>query len=84
MRSLRVPLAVIFAGNCKATHEVSLHVDGQRDADLARRLGVRGFPAVIVLSAGGQITGRVDGYRDPAEMQAFLVRHGGFRERSSE
>jgi len=56
---------------------VPLHVDGAHDGELARRLGVRGFPAVIVLSPAGQIVGRVDGYRGPAEMQAFLMAHAG-------
>lgn len=59
---------------------VPLEIDGQRDAALVRQLGVRGFPAVIVLSSEGKIVGRVDGYREPAEMRAFLARHGVFRE----
>jgi len=59
---------------------VPLEIDGQRDAALAGQLGVRGFPAVIVLSPEGRIVGRVDGYREPAVMRAFLARHGVFRE----
>jgi len=59
---------------------VPLEIDGQRDAALVRQLGVRGFPAVIVLSSEGKIVGRVDGYREPAEMRVFLARHGVFRE----
>lgn len=62
---------------------VPLHVDGQRDAGLAGRLGVQGFPAVIVLSPEGRIVGRVDGYREPGAMKAFLSRHGVFREREA-
>ncbi len=62
---------------------VPLHIDGQRDAELARQLGVKGFPAVIVVSPAGKAVGRVDGYREPAKMQAFLVQHGVFRERET-
>lgn len=59
---------------------VPLRIDGQRDAALARQLGVRGFPAVVVLSPEGRFVGRVDGYREPAEMRSFLARYGVFRE----
>lgn len=59
---------------------VPLKIDGQRNAAPARQLGVRRFPAVIVLSPEGRIVGRVDGYREPAEMRAFLARHEVFRE----
>lgn len=59
---------------------VPLHVDGQRDPQLAARLGVRSYPAVIVLSPDGQLLGRVDGYRGPHEMQSFLVHHGAVRQ----
>lgn len=59
---------------------VPLKIDGKRDAALADQLGVRGFPAVIVLSSEGRIVGRVDGFREPIEMRAFLARHGVFRE----
>lgn len=59
---------------------VPLEIDGQRDAAIVRQLGVRGFPAVIVLSPEGRLVGRVDGYREPVAMRAFLARHGVFRE----
>ncbi len=59
---------------------VPLKIDGQHDTAIVRQLGAQGFPAVIVLSSEETIVGRVDGYREPAEMRAFLARHGVFRE----
>jgi len=59
---------------------VPLEIDGQREAAIVRQLDVRGFPTVIVLSPEGRIVGRVDGYREPAQMRAFLARYGVFRE----
>jgi len=58
---------------------VPLRINGQQDAELAGRLGVRGFPAIVVLSPAGQIIGRVDGYREPAEIHSFLARHRKLR-----
>lgn len=52
---------------------VPLHVDGHRSPGIARQLEVRAYPTVIALSPAGRLIGRVDGYRGPGEMRAFLV-----------
>lgn len=52
---------------------VPLYVDGHRSPGIARQLEVRAYPTVIALSPAGRLIGRVDGYRGPEEMRAFLV-----------
>lgn len=54
---------------------VPLHIDGQQQPELARQLGVRGFPAVIVLSPAGELIARFDGYRGPQETTTFLTQN---------
>ena len=52
---------------------VPLRIDGHRSPGIAQQLEVRAYPTVIALSPTGQLIGRVDGYRGPEEMRAFLV-----------
>ena len=54
---------------------VPLRVDAQVESELARRLGVRGFPTVLVLSPEGQMLERIEGYRDATEMHTLLKEH---------
>lgn len=51
---------------------VPLKVDGMRSPDLARQLGVRAFPATILMSPSGTVISRMDGYVDARTMLSFL------------
>ncbi len=51
---------------------VPLKVDGEKNANLTRTLGVQGFPTVIVLSPQGKVLERVTGYLDANKMLAKL------------
>jgi len=44
---------------------VPVRIDAGKGADLVRRLRVTGLPAVLVLDAGGDEAGRIEGFRPP-------------------
>ncbi len=51
---------------------IPLKVDGQRSTQIVRQLGVRGFPAMILLSPEGVVLRKQEGYLDAREMLNFL------------
>lgn len=45
---------------------VSLKIDAEKERELARRYGVRGYPTLLLLKPSGQEIDRLIGYREPA------------------
>lgn len=58
---------------------VALRVDAEKQAALARRHGVSGYPTHVVTDARGEVLGRLVGFRDAARFLAELraIRGGG-------
>jgi thioredoxin-related protein len=53
---------------------VALRLDGEKDADLAKSLGVTGFPTLIFADVNGKILGKQDGYVKATEFTQILQR----------
>jgi thioredoxin-related protein len=51
---------------------VALHLDGEKEASLAQRLNITGYPTLIFADADGNILQRQDGYVKPAEFGKML------------
>ncbi len=51
---------------------VALHLDGEKNAELAERLKIQGYPTLIFADADGNILSRQDGYVKPAEFSKLL------------
>lgn len=47
-------------------HTIALKVDAEKDRELSRRYGVRGYPTMVFLRPDGSEIGRLVGYRDAA------------------
>ncbi|MCA8998716.1 MAG: thioredoxin family protein [Planctomycetaceae bacterium] len=55
------------------TQFVPIKVDGDRHKDLAKSLGVRGFPTLVMLSPDGRELNRVVGYKSGPAMLTQLT-----------
>jgi thioredoxin-related protein len=53
-------------------------------ADLVKRLGIRGYPTTLVISAEGQIVDSVEGFLEPAEFARRIARSIGPRTASAQ
>ena len=51
---------------------VGVKLDGDVEEALVKRFGVKGYPTIIVLDAGGKELGRADGYLGSKELLALL------------
>lgn len=62
------------------THCVPLSLDGDENAELVQRLGVRSYPTQLFVSPDGRIVGRIESFVDPAKyaqvMETSLSRAG--------
>ena len=48
--------------------------NGYVGIELARRYGVRGYPAQLLLDADGLVLARYDGYQEPGQLLSWLER----------
>jgi thiol:disulfide interchange protein len=55
-----------------AENVISLKVDCDKEPELKKQFGVRGYPTMILLTPQGEELKRIDGYRGVKEMAVFL------------
>lgn len=53
---------------------IPVKVDGDRDANLTRALGIDSFPTLILASPEGKVLGRHEGYADVTQLIALLAK----------
>lgn len=66
--TFRDPAVVKLLGG----HFIAVHLDGDKDAYLARTLGITGYPTLVFADPAGKIVARKDGYMDPDEFARQL------------